>query len=212
MNEKKFNRIIKYLDEKYQNTAYVDWGMDANNPEQHVVVADWNNIPDKFTTILEDMGVEVWWSDQYGRCEHCSNLIDLQPSCYGWEAPAIIGEWGYVCQTCVELIDDEYELNDVFDEHIYEYNKGIGYQAKAVPSWAIYLFEKFGWQCWSEDNEDLCHRYESGWFPGQNDDPEKVFKEIMEIDNDLRVVFAINSIGQFDVRWNVWIKPKTEDD
>jgi hypothetical protein len=133
----------------------------------------------------------------------------MQPTHYGWEPDYIITEYSYICRECIETNSDDVE--DWFEDYIYNYHNGCHHPAKAIPSWAIKLFEKQGWQCWSEDNEDLCHRYESGWYPGQNDDPVINFNDIMSVDTNLQVVFAIDNVGQFDVHWHILVKPKIED-
>lgn len=213
-NEEKFYKLVKafmVIAEKH-NYGDFDYGVDANNADQLLIVTNWNNIPnsDRWEKAFEKLDVEIGWSDEYSRCDECGNLIHTSPTHYGWEPDYILDNNGYICRTCIENNIDN--LEEYFTDHIYEYNNGIGYKVNAIPSWATEYFKNEHWECWNEDNESLCNRYESGWHPGQNDDPKKVFKEIMEIDNDLKVIFVINDVGQFDVRWSVFVKLKTDEE
>jgi hypothetical protein len=47
---------------------------------------------------------------------------------------------------------------------------------------------------------------ESGWYPGQNDTPESLWKEVQEKFGESEVIFAIDGIGQFDVRFGAWYR------
>ena len=217
MNWDKFYAMANRVANKYESEN-IEYGVDANNPDQAVIIANWNNIPDKLGQWFEDLGAEAWWSDQFGRCDHCGNFIDENPTHYGWEPPWIwVGE-GYdvyeqVCRRCVEEdFTEEEDVEEQFGAYIYNYHHGVAARARAIPSWSVKLFENTGWNCWSEYMEDHCERYETGFHPGQNDDPKKIATEIWKFDPDLRVVFAVDSVGQFDVNWHVLVKPIIEEE
>jgi hypothetical protein len=47
-------------------------------------------------------------------------------------------------------------------------------------------------------------RYENGWHPGQNDDPKAIAKALRE-KGYRRFLFQVDNVGQFDLRFSVYI-------
>ena len=60
--------------------------------------------------------------------------------------------------------------------------------------------------------EQFNGTYETGFHPGQNDDPRKVFKLIRAAKSGYDVVFDLTGKGQFDCAWTAWIRPEPKDD
>ena len=52
--------------------------------------------------------------------------------------------------------------------------------------------------------KDTGVEYETGWHPGQTDDPEKIAKEL-RAKGVSRFLFKIDATGQFDTRWSVYV-------
>jgi hypothetical protein len=133
--------------------------------------------------LFEKMGIPCEWSDEWTECSECYALIRTSPDCYSWLPSYISGEYGYTCHTCV-LKDPESYLKELEDSE----------------SNAITL-----------DIDPCDHGYnliddsfETGWHPGQTDDPKKVAKELRD-KGVSRFLFKITGQGQFDTKWAVYV-------
>jgi hypothetical protein len=205
-----YQALAKYAEEKLQQELL--WGVLADDPEKFVVIGNWNDLPDTWQPLFERLGSEVWFEDEYAICTDCNGLLYTQPGFYGDEMRFITTEDSIICQDCIEKHCDSAEnLEDAFADFIYNYHSGVSVQARAIPSWMTERFVGFGWNCWSEGDDSYCQKYETGFHPGQNDSPEKIAKDIWKFDPGLGIVFAIRSIGQFDVHWQVLVKPLADN-
>lgn len=189
--------------------TWVQWGevqiSDADTTDQLIILADWNE-PDlaKIARMLEekyeDNEVTVQYDDEWVACSECGKFCRTNPTHYGWLPNYVNVEYhGVVCRTCVEE-DPDYVLD-----------KDAGYvdaTNKALLPWCQPLLEKNGWTCF--EPEDGCARYESGWFPGQTDDPKQIAEYLAEHLPKHNHVFVITSTGQFDIHWTVYVKPMEE--
>ena len=54
-----------------------------------------------------------------------------------------------------------------------------------------------------------CKRYETGFHPGQNDDPNEIVKWMEENLPDHEFLFCVDAVGQFDVNWSVLLRKKS---
>ena len=63
--------------------------------------------------------------------------------------------------------------------------------------------------CYSPD--EYCKVFETGWHPGQDDDPKKVAKEIERELPGYDYIFRVNNVGQFDCEWSVWLRKREEE-
>lgn len=207
---KKLFRICQALSERAseKNLPELLWGTLADDPEKAVVIANWNNTPASWQPLFERLEAETWFDDEYAICDDCGGFMHTRPGFYGDELRFITTDHEILCQECIEeKCTDEESLEDVFADFIYTFHTGVSALPKAIPSWMTEMFAKYGWNCWSEGDDAYCKRYETGFHPGQNDSPEKEAKAVWEADSDLRVVFAIKGIGQFDIHWTILVKP-----
>lgn len=145
----------------------------------------------KFGDILERMGYHLEWSDQSARCEHCNGMIHTDAQCYGDTAHyALLGECTIVCEECIR--------KDFASEYLegLEDNSSTACHIRGInPADYGYVQIQDG--------------YESGWHPGQTDDPEKIARSLRERGYKRRL-FKIDASGQFDTRFSVWYKPDPE--
>jgi hypothetical protein len=189
------------------DTAYwaeqgdLDWFDKYADPRRDagkgVLVANWNEFPRKgdkqfnwsskgrkFQSILEQMGYELDWSDQTSRCEHCNGAITEGPDYYGDTAHyAILGEC-VVCENCIRTDFTEEYLESLEDN----------------PRRAVHIH---GIDPTQHGYELLQDGFESGFHPGQNDSPEKIFRTLRDAGHT-GLLFAITDSGQFDVRFAVY--------
>jgi len=106
------------------------------------------------------------------------------------EALWVDGE-GYVCSECA-LKDPEPYL----EEYVNAPTMAVTWLGSAE-------LERLGYVQWEPSDP---HSYESGWHPGQTDDPANVLLSIQEQFPDSETVFLIDSVGQFDMRWSAYVK------
>ena len=81
---------------------------------------------------------------------------------------------------------------------------------KALHSVALPALEAEGFKC-REKEESYCERFETGFHPGQNDDPRDVEKWLQKEMPEHEFIFVINSSGQFDVKWSVYIRKEEQE-
>ena len=158
-----------------------------------VLLADWNQVPGKVFDKLEDLGYACEWIDEWITCADCGKAFRQSPTSYGWEFQGLwVNDCELVCREC---------WKDSYDDILTQY---VDNHKRAVPSGFTDILLQNGFVCWQTD--DGCVLYETGWHPGQNDNPESVLNEIKANDPRWQVVFALTSVGQFDVRWTAFIK------
>lgn len=110
-------------------------------------------------------------------------------------------ELSYDCEDSCDLLTPDNDLDQWLEEMVND-------PRKCLPS---HLFssgdlEEAGWQAWNG-------RYESGWHPGQDDDPEKITAEIRDAVGDaVDVVFLLDESSQFYVGFSAWTRPVEEEE
>lgn len=166
-----------------------------------LVVGNWNEKrsgtpwekfhPVRLENALETTGAEIDWYDEWTRCEECYRAVRTQPNSYSWTPSYIWTEYGPVCVECV--LGNLESYLDLF----------INNPENAFP-FDVSLRD-YGFEQWEPRNP---HTYETGWHPHQDDDPKKILPEIQDDfpDDDIEVVFLIDGVGQFDMRWSAWFR------
>lgn len=180
----------------------IDFGevqeFDAYADTEEIVLANWNDLPDKLPDYIEDLGIEIGWNDAYTSCE-CGKFIQIQPDSYSWSPNfLVVNDYKFICRECIEsditlITDSEYQDNHFIN------NDNI-----ALPYWIVELIEKEGFILYEDS-------FESGFFPGQNDTPEKVI-EALNIDIDLyERLWVIDGRGQFDINFSLYLRKKNNE-
>lgn len=185
------NLIGGYADERY------------GDQDALVVLGNWNNkrwaregepeltkaetLPSRLATALDKLGVETLWLDEWNECSVCYRAIRTQPDSYSWTPNYSFTEDGYVCGKCLHE-----DVGSYVEPYINEATKAITWANAAD-------LAPFGWEPWKPED---VQRYESGWYPGQDDDPRSVLDSIHENHPTLEVVFIIDDVGQFDTHWS----------
>jgi len=163
--------------------GYAEPGYD--DPVRCVLFANWNGYPSRLIGILERAGYAVEWSDEWSTCGDCYKAIRTQQDSYGWRKYFVIyDDCEIICANCVK-----HDL-DAYEKHLL--NRSTHADTFDV-DWESQGFTKF--------NND---RYESGFHPGQNDNPKVIVKQI-PANHDF--LFTIPSVGQFDISFDCWIRP-----
>lgn len=168
--------------EAYAERGYTD-------PKRGILFANWNHFPPKVTDLLERMGYAIEWSDEWSTCDDCGKAVRTSPDSYGWRASFYLAnECEIICHECVTSDPDVY-----VEAHLNNTSKALTIDVDL----AALGFERI--------NAD---HFENGLHPGQNDDPKTIAKNVPA---GYDFVFAIPSVGQFDINFDLWIRPMEQD-
>lgn len=204
--ETMFNRILgEALDngdvESYAN-EYAEPGYD--NPEKAILFANWNpksfgdlntgkgavpSVASRLAPIAEKLGYALEWSDEWSTCGDCGRAVRTSADSYSWKPHfALLHECELVCADCI--IEDP-------EDYIFRL---INNPESCITFDGIDLGE-MGFR------EYNAQSYQTGWHPGQNDNPRDVMNEIQRLHGpDTEVVFVLDSTSQFDSRWSAWFR------
>lgn len=137
--------------------------------------------------ILEKLGAELEWGDEWCDCSQCGRLVRTQGDSYGWQPSYYAFESELVCREC--LLEDE----SLTEQYLTELE---GDARKAV-TFKIDL-EKAGYR------QLNAERYENGWYGGQDDDPKKIAASL-EARGVTRYLFTLDNVRQFDLSFSCWV-------
>jgi hypothetical protein len=181
---------------------YAEPGYGRNTPAG-IIFGNWNpvcewNAPaevkrrdpvNRLARILEKLGFELEWEDEWTTCGNCGKAVRTQPDSYSWTPSYVIyDECELICSECVSWPD---YLESIEDK-----------PRKCCPPDCDPT--EFGYVKFNGT-------FENGWHPGQNDDPRKIL-EAMHADGMKRVVFRHSASGQFDVEFEAYYKPDDSSD
>ena len=190
------NRLIGYFDKNNLDVAIYPGISESGYDDKFLVCADWN--PPKMERIYNFIAryfddVDLGWSDEWTGCSDCGKAIRIIANSYDWE-PSYL--WTSDCSiACQECYEDSIE--DIIETYKNDTNK-------AVTSDFYQYMEAAGFVCYSPD--EYCQRFETGFYPGQNDSPQDVASDIKTNLPNYDYIFKIDSVGQFDVQWSVFLK------
>lgn len=197
--------IHGYASPRYGSTDAVvvlgNWNTrDKYDPTRTEPLTKWETMPARLARVLERVGAEVEWLDEWTGCGECYRAIRTEPDSHGWKPEfAWLGDCEIVCSAC--LLAD---VGGSIDAGGY-----VNDPERAV-TWADgATLEQNGWTQWAPGDPK---RYQNGWFAGQDDDPRDVLAEIQREDENAEVVFLISDVGQFDLRFVAYTRDKDEDE
>jgi len=198
------HEIIEPLIASGDINQYDGYAPGSGDPDVIVFSADWNtesrwDAEQNQSIVLDDSlnrlgellealpNTDISWSDQIDYCGECYKAIETQPTHYGWTPPyAFVEDVGNICRGCIQEDPENYLIS-------LEGNT----ENALTPSMHINPSD--------HGYVQVPQEYETGWHPGQNDSPVTVSQTL---GNQLwmeRYLFAIDSTGQFDTQWSVWI-------
>jgi len=160
-----------------------------HSTRSHTVVS---NLPKRIADLFERMGIECEWSDEWTECGSCYKLVRTNPDSYGWTQSFYFDENNGDC-TCVECLKDDAE----------NYLSGLEGNSNVANTMDEINPSDYGYIQVNEDS------YQTGFHPGQNDDPHKIAKEL-DSKGITRYLFNIDSVGQFDSNWSVYVHSSEE--
>ena len=157
---------------------------------------NWNGeLGGRLFKALERIGVECEWYDEYDQCHDCQKLIRVRSDSYHWQPQYLSCDDGRVCLDCIDTSND-----DVLDEFGF-----IDNFDKCIPDVLGNHLEEWGWAPYNGV-------YENGWHPGQTDDPHVIFDKIKEQNPHMSIVFRLDEVSQFYIRFTAWVKERNEDE
>lgn len=190
----RISRILDWMEKKGHDFDWYETKCNMTPFDTPLIAANWNDVPSKMTDYIESL-VDTHWNDEIARCDCCGGAILTSPSYYGDLPEWVLMDCEILCKDCI--LNDE----SLQDEIIETYKNQTD---KAIMPWFFDIIEKQGYVCYSPD--EYCQRFETGFHPGQNDDPVDIAKDIEENLPGYNYIFKIDSAGQFDIRWSVFIK------
>lgn len=186
-------KLTSWFFDKYPESNYAVGCSERGYDDKPVILANWNNIPDKVYQALENHGYSCEWEDEWIVCDDCGKAFRSSPDSYGWEMFGYIGDGFAVCGNCIDW--DEYL--ESMENH---------------PKMAVTcsLFHSFSGEIESR-YEVVKEGFENGFHQGQNDNPSEILKALLKDDPTGRYLFVINGQGQFDIEFSVYKKITAEE-
>jgi hypothetical protein len=168
---------------------FANWNRSARYDE---TTREWITTDDtmpRLAEIAEKAGYAIEWSDEWSTCDQCHRAVRTQADCYSWQPSYIImAGCEIICKECLR------EDSDLMAEYLESLE---GNTQRAVNLQGIDLTE-YGYERFNDTS------YESGFHPGQSDDPEAIAAQLRAQGHD-RFIFEIASVAQFDTHFNVWV-------
>ena len=184
---------LSYLDEAqlhtdgYAEPGYTDpecgviatgnWNHESHYEDHELIVDD--DTLDRVTALLEKLGIELEWCDEWGDCYECGKLFRTLGDSYGWTA----SHWQGVCLECVDPVD---VLEDL---------EGKSHTCLTLDNINP---EDHGYVKANDEG------YENGWYGGQDDSPDGIAANLKALGIE-RFLFNLDDVGQFDTHFSVYV-------
>ena len=140
----------------------------------------------KVVTLLAACGIESAFHDEWTTCTVCHKAVRTSPDHYGWKRSYhLFHDCEVVCHECIAENPEPY-LEDL-----------SGDPNKAITIDSVDPEEHGYTEVWAE--------FENGWYGGQMDSPHAIGRAFEERGWD-DYVFSITSVGQFDVKFKVYVR------
>ena len=203
--EKKRETYIKAICKlayKYDLIIRTIHEFDAPTTDSIGVVGDWNSpkmawlkdIIEKYDYVYFVFPFNI---DEIHYCDDCGKMCVILPSFYGAEVSytsVIINDELFVmCRTC-------FSLEDCLEVYLNSPNR-------AIPSWAVKQAESEYLGFFPLDGI-----YETGFHPGQHDDPKDMLLEVQKKHPNFDFLFHVIEVSQFYVVWGILARKKEEEE
>jgi hypothetical protein len=168
--------------------GYAEPGYD--DPKRGILFANWNDVSKRVCDLLERAGYSCEWQDEWSMCSECGKAVRTLADSYGWQQsfwiPENSGE--IICNKCI----DPTEYLESLENKTYSCNT----LRNIDPSEYGYV--------------KLQGDFENGLHAGQNDDPEEIYQDLRVRGETRPLIFVLDGVGQFDMKFSVWVKLKDE--
>jgi hypothetical protein len=179
--------------------AFGDWNPKRFPRDDDAPLTKAENLGPRLARALETAGCEIEWYDEWARCGDCQRAIRTSADSYSWTMYGAFVEDAceYICADCMAENIENYLPDYVNNAH------------RAVTFVGSAKLGELGFEHYKPDDPQT---YEHGWHEGQDDNPETILVEILQSDENAEVVFLINSVGQFDMRFSAWVRHNDEEE
>jgi hypothetical protein len=167
---------------------YCEPGYSLPEGKKGVAFGNWNDKGYRLANILDRMGYEVEWLDEWTTCTHCYGAFRTQPDCYSWQMHGAFLELDceMVCGDCLTANPD-WLTEDVQNN-----------PRKAITIHGFdHALEAAGWHMIPGD------AWRNGWY-GREDNPEEIVQSHVPRRHDY--VFVIDYVSQFELAFRLWIR------
>lgn len=173
--------------DKYAEAGY------STNAKRGILFANWNYFPRNTTDLLERMGYEIKWSDEWTFCEDCQGAIRIQADSYSWKAGYFFDEADgtLTCESCV-LADESLTAR---------YVEAVSYNPYAVPRNDVRSITFDGIDLTKLGYTLIEADLENGLHPHQTDNPQAIGQKLAAYE---RIVFTVDTVSAFDCGFSVW--------
>lgn len=189
----------------FHTAGYAEPGY--QDPESGVIATgNWNDISEyvdgKHNTIddapawlcdqLEEMDVEIEWSDEWERCEDCAKLVRTTADSYRWQ------------RAWAELDDDVVCVECLTDGRAKQHLENLEGNSNACNTIE-------GINPEDHDYIMILGDQQNGLYGGQNDDPQSIAK-VMHKMNITRFLFNLDDVDQFDSKFSLFVHQEEVDE
>ncbi len=185
-------RVLRKLDPQHSGEVEAYLVGEPGYGENVTVLANWNRYPKWQAVIekLERLGCPLTtdWSDEWVSCYECNKAYRSSPDSYGW-----VKSWWYGPHDC-DIICAECTRKNMLDEYLEYLSENHDHADTFLDDGDL---EDAGWQ-------RVGAKLEHGLYGGQAADPKKVAAWVYKQGHE-RCLFKIDSTGQFDVDFSVWV-------
>jgi hypothetical protein len=197
MKTNRLDQALQYLRDKHYcqyASTYGEPGYNSDQPEKGILFANWNPIPKRMIDWLASQGYACEWSDEW-YVDDDGKAWRTQPDCYSWESSLVYCDGDYMTRD-----DDHADIIECVA--MTDWNQPTG----CVSSWVTVddLIDA-GYELFAAE-------LESGWFPGQTDDPAAIAKAAFAMPDVERVVFRKTENSQFYCRFECYVSKGETDE
>lgn len=173
-----------YSDPKSGIIAFGNWNSVSRWDEAKSEFVTIDEAPCRVAALLEKLGVELEWSDEWTFCDECGKAVRTSPDSYNWRRSYSQDDDGAI--NCAECISKDPA----------EYLQSLEGDSRRCVTLDIDLAE--------HDYVLLEDGFEHGFHHGQDADP-KLIGDALREQGITRFIFTLDSTGQFDIAFSVWL-------
>lgn len=177
-----YSNVIEKFNEWLQHSEYLKYVQEESN---------WDEVRYDDDSLWFDYLTDGNWgySDEYMKCHHCMNVININPSS-GLPDNYWIYEGDLSCEECIRKNPDGY-----IESRIVNYNTGTA----TVPSDNIFSekeWEEFG-------SVKAIDNLEAGMY-GRYDDPKPILEKLINKNQNTDYICRITSQTPFETSYQIW--------
>jgi hypothetical protein len=175
-----------YTDPKSGVIALGNWNSVSEYRAGKFVTVD--DTPARVASLLEKLGVELEWEDEWAACQECGRISRISPDSYRWQRSGVEDEGGTVCGECLAGDPADYLAG-------LEGNPDRCNTIAAIdPADHGYVLVRDG--------------FEHGFHPGQDASPRLIAEALERYLT--RFLFNLDGTGQFDLSFSVYVHESEE--